>query len=443
MEIYMNDIYDVSVSSFQKYMERGLGRTFLILENSEDIEKYKDVILYGCLNNLSYDIQIEGTKAHYVFHLMTFFDDIEYFENRIYDKFSTDLDYGTFGHFCDFLVLLYNNEYKREKAKSLLENCYKNLIERKSFVADDLSKLEYICISLTETGGLRRAKKIVLDIDAIYPKLVEVDDLGWFFFHLITRYNKVIGFIKDNCKHIKAEDIENYIYGHRKENKEENENLLFAEYVLKEIIDHKEKYYFPYHFACNATETEKQKLLNYYFQEQDEDVKIKLLYIMSKGHFPVTYEEMVNQFNQSSDRLKQAILQVIINLKDPRIKDFGYSLLNNKEFCHCGIEMICKYYSKEDHDTVVSYAKALPIAYDNYGWHAAFSAILDLLSTKLRNLPKELLFYMYEKTLCSTCREYFVREMKKKNMLTEQIIEECKHDSNSDIRKYAYRLSRK
>jgi hypothetical protein len=105
--------------------------------------------------------------------------------------------------------------------------------------------------------------------------------------------------------------------------------------------------------------------------------------------------------------------------------------------------MICKYYSKEDHDTVVSYAKALPIAYDNYGWHAAFSTILDLFRTKRRNLPKELLYYMYENTLCSECREYYVREMKRQKLLTEQIIEECKHDSNYDIRKYAGRLRRK
>ncbi len=76
------------------------------------------------------------------------------------------------------------------------------------------------------------------------------------------------------------------------------------------------------------------------------------------------------------------------------------------------------------------------ISYDDNRWHNTFFAISDLFYKRKKNLPYELLYFMYENTLCSECREHYVRDMRKHKLLTKQIIEECKADCNYDIRKY-------
>ncbi|MBR1797745.1 MAG: hypothetical protein IJ757_07025 [Clostridiales bacterium] len=50
------------------------------------------------------------------------------------------------------------------------------------------------------------------------------------------------------------------------------------------------------------------------------------------------------------------------------------------------------------------------------------------------DLPDSLLKWVYESTLCSCCREVAVESMIKRNIMTEEYIEESKHDANLDIR---------
>ncbi len=45
--------------------------------------------------------------------------------------------------------------------------------------------------------------------------------------------------------------------------------------------------------------------------------------------------------------------------------------------------------------------------------------------------------YLYEHTLCSFCREYIVREMGRRYMITKTFLQEYLHDSNCEVRKYA------
>ena len=44
---------------------------------------------------------------------------------------------------------------------------------------------------------------------------------------------------------------------------------------------------------------------------------------------------------------------------------------------------------------------------------------------------------MYQYTLCSFCREYVVKEMGRRRMLTRELLEEMQYDCNDDIREYA------
>ena len=44
---------------------------------------------------------------------------------------------------------------------------------------------------------------------------------------------------------------------------------------------------------------------------------------------------------------------------------------------------------------------------------------------------------MYEYSQCACCRDFIVREMSRRRMLTDELLQECLHDSYSDIREFA------
>lgn len=89
--------------AFKEAMKRGLGRCIIELENEVNIEKYRDIVLYSCLHNFSYDTQIEGTRAKYMYVLQSKFED-NYFESKIIEKFlKPKMDTRLFEHYAEFL----------------------------------------------------------------------------------------------------------------------------------------------------------------------------------------------------------------------------------------------------------------------------------------------------------------------------------------------------
>ena len=92
---------------FKTCMQQGRGGCVLALKSEKNIEKYKDIVLWGCLHNLSYDTQCEGVRAEYVYHLTTFFCDEAYFVAPIIKAFTSlanEKD-DLFQHFSTLLSL--------------------------------------------------------------------------------------------------------------------------------------------------------------------------------------------------------------------------------------------------------------------------------------------------------------------------------------------------
>lgn len=81
----------MNVRQFKHDMIRGLGSCYLELQKCENIDRFKSTVLFGCLNDISFDHQIEGTRSHYIYRLMKFFNDDKYFENAIIDIFHVKL----------------------------------------------------------------------------------------------------------------------------------------------------------------------------------------------------------------------------------------------------------------------------------------------------------------------------------------------------------------
>jgi len=47
---------------FKEAFKRGLGCSYVELKESDNREKYKDIVLWSCLRNTCYDMQCEGGR---------------------------------------------------------------------------------------------------------------------------------------------------------------------------------------------------------------------------------------------------------------------------------------------------------------------------------------------------------------------------------------------
>ncbi|MDF2700997.1 MAG: hypothetical protein K0Q49_2561 [Haloplasmataceae bacterium] len=434
--------YEISPDDFKKYMMMGLGRTHIILENASDINAFKDVVLYGCLNNLSYDVQIEGTRFNYVYDLIKYFNDDQFFENQVISKFSIMLNYSTFCHLCDMLSLFYT-ENKSELSKNTLEEKYMEFLNQEVFDYDDKLKLVYLCVCLKYTHGIKMVRKICVDIDLLIGnKVILVDDLGWFFSTILESYKSITTFINKKCSNYTSNDIDNMSNAENRD--EELKRLLNADFLISIMKQEDWKVHKSLWFARIASDEEKLKLVNYLNQESNEVVKGQMLQIISKGKFPITFDYLSNLYKESSDYLKHFILKAILNLDEEEIKHFGYSLLEDENFRSFGLKMIFKFYNNEDRDILLKYVPKVTVSYDDkYDWHSLYLAVLNLIDDKEHDAPLELLTVMYENSLCSFCRENYLVMMKKFNVLLKNIIEECLYDSNFDIRKFANKSIKK
>lgn len=177
-----------------------------------------------------------------------------------------------------------------------------------------------------------------------------------------------------------------------------------------------------------------------YLTEQNSLERAKLLFIFGEGcPFPMSPDPLIQDAETGDETLKEAAFYALDYVRHEKVHQFVLELAEREECASEAVFLLANHYQKEDREMFVRLVKSIPVSYDdNADWHGAYSAVLDLLGTKgVKSAPKELLPYLYEHTLCSYCREYIVKEMGRRHMVTEKLLRECLYDSNCEIRNYA------
>src|SRR5450432_377105 len=69
---------------FRDSLHLGLGRA-IIYARDHDMREYRDVILDACLHCYSYDVQVEGTRADYMYELVGLLPDKAFYHDAVLD----------------------------------------------------------------------------------------------------------------------------------------------------------------------------------------------------------------------------------------------------------------------------------------------------------------------------------------------------------------------
>lgn len=387
---------------FKRAMCCGLGRCVQELERTEHIETYREIVRWGCMHRLAYDTQCEGTRGWYLYRLAKCFPDEDFFVKKVRSYFYKSCERAgwAFDQYCDFLGMFAGdgNVLAHEALWTAYKEMYEALLVRKRRSADGsfplFDNFESLCIALVNTedtweGAKERYFQIVEDVGNLMREnsLFETWSFDWF----------------QACW--------------------ENQ---FGEEKLRRKLEE---------LAKESEGIGAYTSAMYKQQAEWEAQRARRRGQKQQARVPGTGETLQEKENFSADagrdtsftdRTAAAVPDGRKAQPDLKTEDRIYMLTEN--------------YRSEDHDRLVSLVKSLPVTYEEeaVNWHGPYMAVLDLLEKSgVEHPPEELLPYMYEHALCSFCRESMLQEMRKRGMLTEEILKECLYDCNDEIRAFA------
>ena len=432
-------------TEFKRAMCCGLGRCATELSASENIKKYKDIVLWGCLHNLSYDKVCEGTRAFYVYKLTEYFQDEMYFLAPVAQKFLSFpfwVNSDIFAHCCELLCCF--AESGNDTARQILEKKY---TEFYTFLLNDSNKttwkkasvnFEYMCVLLDSLYGFPFFRMGCKDMGRLFLHKKHAD-FSWFYHNGEDKFGKkrVQTFLKKKA----VDDIEYAAFYERLILENESEKKPYRKESKTDKLIEKLK---------NGTEnlqdrlclrriknTELTELISEMIKSAKEEKRVAQLLQCLDENCPITNEELMDYYKKGSLALKREILRILSERQGSGLHDFALEVLQEDTRDGRTVRLLLNNFLPGDEKILLSALKKLNVDYtDGDNWHDAFSAVLLADLTKVQ-VPKDVLYYIYENSLCSFCRDSALRLLVRKRWLTEDILNECLYDSNCEIRLWA------
>ncbi len=445
--------------AFKYDMLRGLGSCVLELRNTRDIEKFRPLVLWGCSRDMAYDAQSEGCRSVYLYQLITQFPDAAPFMDVLERRLYQCLRSKGWEFLQDCEVLSYFAQDGEKRAWDILKNCYRKTLQllnrKRKYIEDGLAdNFESLCVTLV-TMRPEMYRMLVRDIGLMIESnsLYSASDFAWFQAVSESRQGKKainrILYRPDAEDGIKAyaRSMEEYRERwDRAETERRKSEPNTADEIYEGLKEGKgaEGAAAPYlarRMMNQGRQQEAAKLAAYYRDEKEPALRYQLLRMLANkacaGMLDV--ERLLADSRWDYDELAARAFDALSYIRDNRVREYAYQLLGDEKRLAQAVSLLAANYEDGDREVLVRAVKQIPITYEDGAWHGVFDDIMNLFSGPAKHKPKELLPYMYRNTLCSFCREYVVREMGRRRMLTEEMLEEMRYDCNGKIRDYAER----
>ena len=456
---------------FKDALLRGAGKCFTMLATESARRKYRPLVLWACVHRLGYDTQVEGTRALFLYDLIGRYPSPEPFLDAVGTKVfvvvkkfflsaNKSVLESLFMQDCDLLSMFAEDGNMR--ARRILERVYERflgqLLNLGSHSKPDMLVLDsfaYLCGVLLSCASSMEAQpileRIVTDLGCIcmrygawYPSIADCfrceaeNMLG------TRRYSAMLGRIGS------SKEVEAYkatVGQAKKESEAANterkkiRNLGYKE-VYRRVSERGTAgmRYMVKRWRLDGRIKDIQGLAKLYMAEKDTERRAGLLDLFSacdskcEGYLPL--ESVLRDANSTDDGLRISALDVLAGMNNPCVHDFALDMVKKRGVLDEAVRVLAVNYREADDDLLVVALKKL-----GEKGHGVCSALAQIPESKCRGrLSVRMLNYLYETITCTCCRKSIVRELGRRRLLTDDMLSECLHDANVDIRDYAKRI---
>lgn len=412
---------------FKEALLKGQGRCVNAVQ--ADPMKYRSVILWACSHEVAFDPQCEGTRAWFVYQLIDRYEDKAPFLEAVIGSLERASSTGGWKILYLAELLSHFAGDGMEAAEQALwrkyENLYHALLEDASCGKDDFAML---CQVLADDKSAM--VKIAEDIGRLYRSNDRYDggDFDWLFADKAKRH---MATLKKRAR--SSEDIARFLRAG------EADEERFQQQSQERASD-PEKYRSGRSLSMwLRRRADRETVLEYakrYLEQDDLKVRAEALQAFGWCPFPEDPLPIVEDTRSDHEPLPEAAWRALENIRHPVVRAFALEQVDGKP--EKALPVLIANYRPQDEARLVDLVKSIPVDFESTIWH---SIQLDVLGMEDHGLkaPVSLLRYIFESTYCSCCREYTLRQMAKRRVLDQEVLEECLLDSNYDIRTYAAR----
>ena len=438
---------------FKSDFFRGLGSALIALQTGDNPKQFYDIVLYGCLHNTTYDMQCEGDRGRYLSEAARLTGEKDAIESAVIQKFlRVKEDTWLFNQLTS--ILYHFAADGSEAARAALYQQYESMLSelspkkrKRNGRYPELDKFEWLCVWLTSLDWWSAFKHIVQDIsEVLLPKDEDLFFLDWFYSNSQSKFGEER--IKKYLQ--KQSEKSAYIRAYYEKAKEWDNRPRVERPVptLEQVLAEVDGREFSgrglnMRFARNADREGRERLVKAAMDEPDTQVKINLLWPFRRIEGFSFPEEFLSQLRESEDyRLREIAIDIMAQNPSAKTCELGRALIKSGEDIQGGLLLLSKNLRPVDEELFCNTVKSFPVRHSERAWHDVFMDAIDGIEA-MRGKPKtDILEYLYRQTLCSFCRERIVRLMHKKKALPDVILQECRFDSDLDIRDLAERIIR-
>lgn len=416
---------------FREALLRGQGRC--VQAARTDPERYRSEVMWACSHVVAFDPQCEGCRSVFVYELIRCYEDKTPFLQVLMESLRHTKSDGRWKILYLAEVLSYFAMDGDQEAKEALwqkyEALYGTLLTKKhrpDGIFPERDDFENLCLVLGHQKT--RLRRIVEDIGRLYrtKEFYDGDDFDWFYGSCAQRR---LGTLKKWAE--KSENITVFLrkqqeakeaFEARIEMRKQNSATLNGWRLSRWLRKHND-------------ENVLQVAVEDYRNAKDMDARAEALEAFSIYPFPGDPSPILEDAKSDHSKLKDAAWQALENIRHPRVRQFALERLDGD--LEAVLPVFLTNYQPEDEQLLIRLVTSIPVDFAcTTVWHGVFGDVLNMQDRGLK-APKAMLYHIYETSYCSCCREYALREMGKRRLLTDEILEECLLDSNDDIRAYA------
>ena len=427
----LDNIEYVSKTDFEKYLKRGLGKCALSLKDDLARKQFYKTVLNACTKDISYDLQSEGTKARFVFNLISFYPDASPFIEHTIDAFNklehSKLD--DFLHVSELLSLFAKDG--NTKCKNALIEKYEQLLStlkgKKYATGYDYArdKAEQLAIFLLQIDGEQMLIRCARDFGTLFAtnKKYNFEAFDYLKDCILCDfgYKNAVKIIKNACK----DDQDALLFCSLLNNENQTDvegvqaaNELPEKFITNLIQDIKRNQKvtpaIKVKFKKFATEKDKQRICNHLIKEIKLSKKLEYLTLLECDIQCVPCDVMLSYATSPLIPLRKRALQLLTDYTHPDVRSFAINLIyGTDEDIVQTTCMLIQNYTPKDKDLLHVLLNSLEGARtDNEGRHEISIKILKCIE-KNKALPKEFLLFVYKNSPCARCRYKAVKHISK------------------------------
>lgn len=415
---------------FKEALLRGQGRCIKAVESEP--ARYFSIILWACSHEVAFDAQCEGSRAWFVYQLVRCYQDKMPFLQKTIESFAkAKSDYGWKVLYLAELLSFWAADGESMAEEALwhkYEQLYKALITRKrpkEGLFPEREAFAMLCQVLAEDSAAM--VRIAEDVGSLYRERYFYDGyyFDWLFETKAKKYMKLL-----SVKARESENIAAYLkesLAHEKEREERYQNRK-EERPRQGVA-------LSIWLKNKADADTVMQYAEAYRRQENQTERAKALDAFRKCPFPGDPVPIIADATSECETLREAAFRALKNIKHPKVRGFSLEhIRNDAERC---LPLLITNYQAMDETLLVELVQSITIDWeDTTPGHGIQLEVLCAAGEGVK-IPAKLLYYIYENTYCSCCRERALRTLGKRRLVTEEMLQECLLDSNEDIRIYA------